>query len=160
MAFPVDSKYCEQYPLIYNTRVEARRSDVAGRQHPRPECQPNLHDIVYTKYGEKHLDVKTFPYLHPWGFGGWYYECEMSFSAHVKMRLFDIHGWFASDFLYPFFMFDFMSKSRLRMYASKRCVQVSNLTEALNASKSKSNDDPYGKYGTEVPRSIPGSAQY
>ena len=160
MAFPVDSSYFEQYPLIYNTDVEARNADVVGRQHPRPECQANLHDIVYTKYGEKHLDVKTFPYLHPWGFGGWHYECEMSFSAHVKMRLFDIRGWFASDFIYPFFKFDFMSKSRLRMYASKRCVQVNNLTEALNASKIKSNDDPYAKYGTEVPRSIPGSAQY
>ena len=84
----------------------------------------------------------------------------MSFSAHVKMRLFDICGWFASDFIYPFFKFDFMSKSRLCVYTSKRCVQVNNLTEALNTSKIKSNDDPYAKYGTEVPRSIPGSAQY
>ena len=50
------------------------------------------------------------------------------------MHLIDIRGWFASDYLYPF---DFMYKSRLRMYASKRCVQVNNLTEALNASKAK-----------------------
>ena len=147
------------YPLVYNASSEPGTGDVAGRQHPRPQCQTNLHDIVYTKYGETFLDVKTFPHLHPWGFGGWHYDCEMSFSAHIKMRLFDIRGWFASDYLYPFFKFDFMSKSRLRMYASKRCVQIGNLTEALNASKAKDND-PYSKYGTEVPRSIPGSAQY
>ena len=59
MAFPVDvdSSYFEQYPLIYNTNVEARSGDVVGRQHPRPECQAILHNIVYTKYGEKHLAV-------------------------------------------------------------------------------------------------------
>ena len=45
------------------------------------------------------------------------------------------------------------------MYAAKRCIQVGNLAEPLNASKVKDND-PYAKYGTEVPRSIPGSAQY
>ena len=44
------------------------------------------------------------------------------------------------------------------MYAAKR-VQVDNLAEPLNASKAKDND-PYAKYGTEVPRSVPGSAQY
>ena len=159
MAFPVDSSYFDKYPLVYNASSEPGTSDVAGRQHPRPQCQTNLHDIVYTKYGEMFLDVKTFPHLHPWGFGGWHYDCEMSFSAHIKMRLFDIRGWFASDYPYPFFKFDFMSKSRLRMYASKRCVQIGNLTEVLNASKAKDND-PYSKYGTEVPRSIPGSAQY
>ena len=45
------------------------------------------------------------------------------------------------------------------MYASKRCVLIGNLTEVLNASQAKDND-PYSKYGTEVPCSIPGSAQY
>ena len=44
------------------------------------------------------------------------------------------------------------------MYAAKRCVQVGNLAEPLNAPKVKDND-PYAKYVTEVPRSIPRSAQ-
>ena len=52
-----------------------------------------------------------------------------------------------------------MTKTRLRTYASKRCVQVSNLDEPLNASKVKVNN-PYARYGTDVPRNIPGSAQY
>ena len=158
MAFPIDSRYFDQFPLIYNTNIDSN-DDIAGKQFPRPECQAKLHEMVYTKYGEKHLDVKTFPHLHPWGFGGWHYNCEMSFSAHIRMRLYDVRGWFASDFLYPFFKFDFMTKSRLRAYASKRYVQVSNLAEPLNASKVKVND-PYVRYGTEVPRTIPGSAQY
>ena len=63
MAFPIDSSYFDQYPLIYNTNVEARSADVADRQHSRPKCQANLHDIVYTKYGEKFLDVESFPWL-------------------------------------------------------------------------------------------------
>ena len=75
-------------------------------------------------------------------------------SVHVKMCLFDIRGWFASDYLYPFFKFDCMSKSRLRVYASKHCVQVGNLTECLE----RKDNDPYLKYGTEVPCSVSGSA--
>ena len=86
MAFPVDSRYFDQFPLIYNTDFEGH-GDVAGRQYPRPECQTNLQDIVYAKYGKKFLDVKTFPCLHPWGFGGLHYGCEMAFSAHTIMRL-------------------------------------------------------------------------
>lgn len=101
MAFPVDSRYFDQFPLIYNTNIDGN-DDVAGRQFPRPECQAKLHEMVYTKYGEKHLDVKTFPHLHPWGFGGWHYNCEVSFSAHIRMHLYDIRGWFASHFLYLF----------------------------------------------------------
>ena len=64
MAFPVDLSYFDNYPLIYNTSVEARSADLAGRQHPRPESQANLHDIVYTKYGEMFLDAKTLGF---WG---------------------------------------------------------------------------------------------
>ena len=69
MAFPVDSRYFNQFPLIYNTNFEGH-GDVAGRQYPRPERQANLQGIVYTKYGEKSLDVKTFPYLHHGVLGG------------------------------------------------------------------------------------------
>ena len=57
----------------------------------------NLEDIVYTKYGEKSLDV----YLHPWGFGGWHYDCEMPFSAHVKIRLMSMGGLPVTSFI-PF----------------------------------------------------------
>ena len=46
MAFPVDSSYFDKYPLVYNASSEPGTGDVAGRQHPRPQCQTNLHDIV------------------------------------------------------------------------------------------------------------------
>ena len=90
MAFPVDSRYLDQFPLIFN---EEDKADVAGMQHPQPpmrESREALRDLVTTRYGEKDLEPKSFPHLHPWGFGGWYYKSDMSFSAHVKMRLFDV----------------------------------------------------------------------
>ena len=52
MAFPVNSNHFEQYPLIYNTSVEAKSAGVASRQHLRPKCQ------AYSKNGEKYVDVK------------------------------------------------------------------------------------------------------
>ena len=45
-----------------------------------------------THYGDKFLELKVFPYLHPFGFGGWYSDCSMDFSDHVKMRLYDVRG--------------------------------------------------------------------
>ena len=78
----------------------------------------------------------------------------MSVKLHVKMHLFDIHGWFASDLPLPFLQIWFYVQTSIT-YASKRCVQVNNLTEVLNASKVKKNNDPYAKYRTEVLCSIP-----
>jgi len=98
MAFPVDSRYFDQFPVIYNE--EEDKADVAGMQHPQPpirESREALRDLVTTRYGEKDLEPKSFPHLHPWGFGGWYYKSDMSFSAHIKMRLFDVRGWYAED---------------------------------------------------------------
>ena len=66
MAFPVDSRYFDQFPLIYGEDG----ADVAGLQHPQntmPECRESLHDLVNTKYGGIDLETKAFPHLHPWG---------------------------------------------------------------------------------------------
>ena len=90
MAFPVDSCYFDQFPLIFD-----EGEDKPGIQHPQTpmmESQGALRDLVTTKYGEKDLEPKSFPHLHPWGFGRWYYKSDMTFSAHVKMRLFDVRG--------------------------------------------------------------------
>ena len=91
MAFPLDAKYFDDFPLIYGEPVLGP-SDKAGRQYPKPECQEALVDMCHTTYGEKNLDVKAFPHLHPYGHGGWYHKCPMAFQAHIKMRLFDVRG--------------------------------------------------------------------
>jgi hypothetical protein len=49
MAFPVDSKFFDQYPLIYDSDA------VAALQHPQPEedsCRSQLKEVIHTKYGE------------------------------------------------------------------------------------------------------------
>ena len=82
MVFPLDVKYFDDFPLIYEEPVLGP-SDKAGHQYPKPECQEALVDMCHTTYGEKKLDVKAFPHLHPYGHGGWYHKCPMAFQAHI-----------------------------------------------------------------------------
>ena len=163
--FPVDSNYFEQYAAIYGD------ADVAGVQHPQPsvvdDVQDNvkqLRELTSVKYGEQYLLEKTFPHLFPYGEGGWYYKCFLGFSQFVKMRLLDPRGHFAKDTNFPFFMFDYMTKIRLRAYNSRKVVGVSRLERNLTAGEvteaNKGKYDPYASYGTDVPRNVPGSKQY
>ena len=61
-------------------------------------------------------------------------------------------------------MFDYMTKIRMRGYNARKIVGVSKLEYKLTAGEvSKANidlHDPYASYGTDVPRTIPGSKQY
>ena len=88
MAFPLDGKYFDDFPVIRKDM----QTDVAGRQYPHPELAESLVEFCQAKYGKKYLDCKTFPHLHPWGYGGWYHKCPIPFNAHVKMRLYDVQG--------------------------------------------------------------------
>ena len=137
LAFPLDAKYFDQFPIVSNDDT----GDIAGRQYPKVEHEI-LKKLVLAKYGEKYLDCKAFPHLHPWGNGGWYNACGMPFQAHIKMRLFDIRGFFASDPAYCFFKYDYMTKVRLRLHNSRKVVKVQDLTNSLNASHARQTD-PY-----------------
>ena len=110
--------------------------------------------------GEKHLDEKALPHLHPRGNCSCYHNCSVPFNAHVKMRLFDVRGTFAADPFYPFIKYDYVTKVRLWMRNARRVVTVKGLTNSLRAGNVKETENPYGVYGTEVPRIIPGSKQY
>ena len=156
MAFPLDAKYFDDFPIIHRDL----HADVAGRQYPRPELNKSIIDLCQAKYGEMYLDCKTFPHLHPWGYGGWYHKCPIPFNAHVKMRIFDIRGFYAEDRCYPFFKYDYMLKVRLRMHEARKVVKVRSLSEPLTAGRVTQRHDPYSVYGTEIPRIIPGSKEY
>ena len=160
MAFPVDARFFDNYPLVFG-----KEDDVAGCQYPHEhsECQERMKELVTAHYGDKFLEPKTFPHLFPWGFGGWHYKCPMKFESHIKMKLYDVRGWWAHDSAYMFFKYDEMVKLRLRGYNSRRVVRVADLSEDLTAQKvldAEKSTDPYAIYGTEVPRSIPGSRQH
>ena len=156
MAFPLDGKYFDDFPVIRKDM----QTDVAGRQYPRPELAESLVELCQAKYGEKYLDCKTFPHLHPWGFGGWYHKCPIPFNAHVKMRLYDVRGFYAEDRYYPFFKYDYMLKVCLRMHEARKVVKVQSLSEPLTAERASKRSDPYSVYGTEIPRIIPGSKEF
>ena len=59
----------------------------------------------------------------------------MKFESHIKMKLYDVRGWWAHDSAYMFFKYDEMVKLRLRGYNSRRVVRVSDLNEDLTAQK-------------------------
>ena len=155
MAFPVDAKYFDGFPLT--TTQPNKDIEI---QHPKQTTGTELRSLCQAKYGEKHLDVKAFPHLHPWGNGSWYQNCSVPFNAHLKMRLFDVRGTFAADPFYPFFKYDYITKVRFRIHNARRVVTVKGLTNSLSAGNVKETENPYGVYGTEVPRIIPGSKQY
>ena len=165
MAFPIDSNYFDQYSPLYG------EMDVAGIQNPKPDIIEQfqddvrvLRDFTNVKYGEKYLLEKAFPHLFLYGEGGWYYKCLLGLSQFTKIRLLDPRGWFSKDPNFPFFMFDYMTKIRMHAYNARKVVGVSRLEHKLTAGKinqvSKDLHDPYASYGTDVPRSIPGSKQY
>ena len=60
------------------------------------------------------------------GYGGWYHKFPIPFNVHVKIRLFDLCGFYAEDRLYPFFKYDYMLKVRLRMHEAQKVVKVQN----------------------------------
>ena len=165
MAFPVDSAYFDKYSPLYGDL------DIAGIQNPQPhiidKVQDNtewLRSCTSVQYGQEYLLEKAFPHLFPYGEGGWYYKCMLGLSQFTKIRLLDPRGYFAKDSNFPFFMFDYMTKIRLRAYNSKKVVTSGKLEESLTAGKviaaDKPLSDPYASYGTEVPRVVPGSKQY
>ena len=165
MAFPIDSEYFDQYSPLYGDL------DIAGIQNPQPHMIDKVQDSVEwlrectsVQYGQEYLLEKTFPHLFPYGEGGWHYKCSLGFSQFTKIRLLDPRGHFANDVNFPFFMFDYMTKIRLRSFNARKVITSSKLEESLTAGKimaaERPMSDPYDSYGTEVPRVIPGSKQY
>ena len=163
MVFPSSSDYFNQFPAIHSAQ------QAAGVQHPRKDhhemmerALEEIQQMTTTVYGDKFLEPKVFPHIHPFGFGGWHSGCSMDFSDHVKMRLYDVRGWFARDRQYPFYKFDLMTKLRLKAYAVKT-VNVAQQMEKVTAEKvltAEQSGDPYSCYGKEMPNCIPGSPQY
>ena len=74
VAFPLDAKYFDQFPIVSNDDT----ADIASI--PKLNIK-SLKELVLAKYGEKYLDCKAFPHLHAWGNGGWYNACGMPFQA-------------------------------------------------------------------------------
>ena len=137
MVFPSSSEYFNQFPAIHSAQ------QVAGVQHPREDHQEmmeraleEIRQMSTAVYGDKFLEPKVFPHIHPFGFGGWHSGCSMDFLDHVKMRLYDVRGWFARDRQYPFYKFDLMTKLRLKAYAAK-IVNVVQQTEKVTSEKAE-----------------------
>ena len=129
MAFPIDARFFDNYPLAYLGRMTMWQVDKSSWTL----WMSGEWELVTAQYGEKFLQPKTFPHLFPWGFGGWHYHCLMKIESYIKMKLYNVRGWWAHDSAYMFFKCDGMVKLRLRGYNSRRVVRVSDLSEDLTA---------------------------
>ena len=89
MAFPLDAMY---FPLIFE-KEQIQSADVAGIQHPKLECLKKLREMRYARHGEKYVDVKAFPHLHPWGDGGWYHKRPIPFMHNIKISTLQAQTW-------------------------------------------------------------------
>ena len=83
MAFPVDSQYFDQFPLIFEGK------DVAGVQHPH---QRYMRAGRHSKTGDSRVWRKYLKPKHSPALGLWRL-CPIPLAAHVKMHLFDVWGW-------------------------------------------------------------------
>ena len=106
--------------------------DIAGHQYSCPELAKSIVNLFQAKYGEEFLDCKAFPH-HPWDYGGWYHKCPIPFNAHVKVRLYDVRGFYAEDRLYPFYKYDYILKVHLHMHKARKVGKVQNLSEPMTA---------------------------
>ena len=87
----------------------------------------SLREFTGVQYGQQYLLEKSFPHLFCYGEGGWYYGCPIGFSQFTKISLLDPSGRFSKDPNFPFFMFDYMTKIRMRGYNARKIVGVSKL---------------------------------
>lgn len=80
MAFPLDSSFFDQYPLMFEEK------DVAGMQHTKLDSaipSDQLREFVTVKYTEPILE----PHLYPWGFSGFRAGSRSSYRAHKDAPL-------------------------------------------------------------------------
>lgn len=73
MLFPSSSKYFKQFPAIHSMR------QAAGLQHPYKDLEEmmvhvveHLQQLTTVHYGDRFLEAKVLPHIHPFGFVGWY----------------------------------------------------------------------------------------
>ena len=94
--------------------------DIAGRQYPHPELAKSLVNLCQAKYGEV-IGWKGFSSPSPTSMGLWgmVSQIPIPFNAHVKMRLYDVHGFYVEDRLYLYTL-----KVRLHIHEARKVVRA------------------------------------
>jgi len=97
---------------------------VAGFQHL--QVKPELNRGIFSleaikersklKWSDPELEQKLFPWLYPYGTGGWHYitaKQGSSLGRYLKMRIFSADKRWAWDKYWPFFAFDWKIKTQI-----------------------------------------------
>lgn len=114
---------------------------------------------TYTGYRNPMLEAKTWPCLFPIGRGGWCDGSMFSRSEYIKWRLLMVWPNFRDTSSYLFASLDGIIKTRLEAMHSLRKVKTCTLKESLTV-QDLVDESVYTRYGSEVPKSIPNSANF
>ena len=135
--------------------------DLAGIQHPKLTKSQDTQIAEKTHYSDPHLEAKAWPNLFPYGNGSWAPHSELSQLEYVKLRLLNIDPRWRMENNFAFFWYDRMIKARLFYYNRARRVRKSVLVKVKDLQyNNESNDNPYARYGVQVPITIQGSKAY
>lgn len=105
------------------------------------------------------LEAKTWPCLSPISLGGWYNGSMFTRAEYLKWRLLTVWPNLRDTASYPFMNLDALLKTRLAASHSMRKVKTGALKEDLTV-KDIEEENVYTRYGSDVPKSIPKSANF
>ena len=139
------------------------RSDVAGVQHPRPDYDQHLQELIQltkVRYNDMCLEAKLFPHLFPFATGGWTEDSPLKQGEYLKHRLLNYDDRWRKDPSYYFY--DRLIKQRLFYVAHARRARTTGRVDDLTAGnmRDKNSNSFYDKLGQIVPAQITGSRSY
>eukprot|EP00112_Aurelia_sp_Birch-Aquarium-sp1_P021169 Seg5623.2 transcript_id=Seg5623.2/GoldUCD/mRNA.D3Y31 product="hypothetical protein" protein_id=Seg5623.2/GoldUCD/D3Y31 len=141
------------------------RSDVAGVQHPRPDYDQHLHELIEltkVRYNDMCLEAKIFPHLFPFATGGWTDESPLKQGEYLKHRLLNYDDRWRKDPSFSYYFYDRLIKQRLFYVAHARKARTTGRVDDLTAGnmRDKNSNSFYDKLGHIVPAQITGSRSY
>ena len=141
------------------------RSDVAGVQHPRPDYDQHLQELIQltkVRYNDMCLEAKLFPHLFPFATGGWTEDSPLKQGEYLKHRLLNYDDRWRKDPSFSYYFYDRLIKQRLFYVAHARRARTTGRVDDLTAGNmlDKSSNSFYDKLGQIVPAQITGSRSY
>ena len=141
------------------------RSDVAGVQHPRPDYNKHLQELIEltkVRYNDMYLEAKIFPHLFPFATGGWTEDSPLKQGEYLKHRLLNYDNRWRKDPSFSYYFYDRLIKQRLFYVAHARIARTTGRVDSLTAGnmRNEHSNSFYDKLGQVVPAQITGSRSY
>jgi ATP-dependent DNA helicase PIF1 len=136
---------------------------VAGKQHQLPFSR--LKELKYVTYDDKNLEAKVFPNLFPYGIGAYGLRGPLTRNDYTYWHLLCPDSRFRRFTQFGFFETHRRNVELLLAYNRVRKAQVCGRTEPITSKNLQQENvedppNPFSRYGTSIPNSLPGSKSY